>query len=146
MAPEGQGGHVGALQLSITGAETWAAELEAAHDTYSALLVGALACMLAEALAELAHERVREFWPGEGAIRPACGYPSQPDHAEKETVFRLLNATELTGATLTESYMMNPTASVCALLFNHPQAHYFAVGPLGDDQRADYEGRSGHRL
>ncbi len=146
VAPEGQGGYVGALQLSITGAETWAAELEAAHDTYSALLVGALACMLAEALAELAHERVREFWPGETSIRPACGYPSQPDHAEKETVFRLLNATELTGATLTESYMMNPTASVCALLFNHPQAHYFAVGPLGDDQRADYEARSGHRL
>ena len=100
--------------------------------------------MLAEALAECAQDCIRQVWPEEGSsiIRPACGYPSQPDHAEKGTVFALLNATERTGATLTESFMMRPVSSVCALLFNHPQARYFAVGAIGADQRADYEART----
>jgi 5-methyltetrahydrofolate--homocysteine methyltransferase len=104
--------------------------------------------MLAEALAECSQDCIESLWPAAGSslIRPACGYPSQPDHREKETVFALLNATELTGATLTETAMMQPVASVCALLFNHPVAGYFAVGPVGDDQRADYEQRSGHAL
>lgn len=148
VAPEPFEGYVGALQLSITGADAWAAELNAAHDTYNALLIAAIANMLAEALAEFANECVNEIWPAKGSvsIRPACGYPSQPDHAEKRIVFDLLNATERTGATLTESFMMQPTSSVCALLFNHPQARYFAVGPIGEDQRRDYETRSGHRL
>ena len=61
-------------------------------------------------------------------------------------MFALLDATAHTGATLTDTAMMNPAASVCALLFNHPQAKYFAVGAIGDDQRADYEQRSGHSL
>lgn len=143
--PLPQGGYVGALQLSITGSEQWEAEFQAANDTYNALLCGALSHMLAEALAECAQEAIRQVWPDEGSvlIRPACGYPSQPDHAEKRAVFDLLNATERTGATLTESFMMRPTASVCALLFNHPQARYFAVGPIGDDQKADYASRTG---
>ena len=104
--------------------------------------------MLAESLAECAQTRINEVWPAEDscAIRPACGYPSQPDHREKETVFSLLNATEHTGATLTETAMMNPVASVCALLFTHPTAKYFAVGPIADDPRLDYEQRSSHKL
>ncbi len=149
VAPEPHPGYVGALQLSVTGADAWAAEFNAANDTYDALLVAALASMLAEALAECANARVNEVWPvrdGSVSIRPACGYPSQPDHAEKKTVFDLLNATERTGASLTESFMMQPLASVCALLFNHPKARYFTVGPLGDDQRADYEARCGRPL
>ncbi len=140
-------GYAGALQASVTGAEAWAAEFKAAGDDYKALLVNALACMLAEALAEAAHARVDELWPGEGTlIRPACGYPSQPDHEEKRTVFALLKAGEYTGATLTDTAMMQPLASVCALLLKHPQARYFAVGVIGDDQRADYEARTGRRL
>ncbi len=142
-----EGGYVGALQVSITGADEWAAESKAAGDDYKALLVNALACTLAEALAEAAHARGEELWPGGGTlIRPACGYPSQPDHEEKRSVFALLDATAHTGATLTDSAMMQPLASVCALLFKHPQARYFAVGPIGEDQRADYEQRTGRRL
>ena len=148
VAPQGLGGYVGALQLSITGGDAWAAEFNAVSDTYHALLSAGLCSMLAEALAECSQDCINEIWPaaGSNAIRPACGYPSQPDHREKETVFALLNAMDHTGATLTDTAMMNPAASVCALLFNHPQAKYFAVGPLGDDQRADYEQRSGHSL
>ena len=104
--------------------------------------------MLAEALAECTQARVNEVWPlgGCASIRPACGYPSQPDHAEKRTVFSLLDAPARTGASLTDSFMMVPAASVCALIFHHPAARYFAVGPIGEDQRADYETRSGHQL
>lgn len=149
VAPAGQGGYVGALQLSVTGGEAWAAEFNAQHDTYHALLVSALCSMLAEALAECSQDCVLTLWPesaGSRMIRPACGYPSQPDHREKETVFRLLDAAAHTGASLTETYMMQPVASVCALIFNHPDARYFAVGPIGDDQRADYERRAGYPL
>jgi len=144
-----QDGFVGAMQLSITGADVWAAQFNAEHDTYNAILCEALANMLAEALAECTHACVLQVWPEQGgsaSIRPACGYPSQPDHAEKRTVFSLLNATENTGCSLTDTCMMSPSASVCALFFNHPAARYFAVGAIGDDQRADYEARSGHHL
>ena len=131
------------LQLSVTGGDEWAEEFNASHDTYNALLVPALCSMLAESLAEVVNARVNTIWPTEhsSSIRPACGYPSQPDHAEKRTVFALLNATQWTGGTLTEKDMMQPLASVCALLFNHPKAKYFAVGPIGEDQREDYARR-----
>ncbi len=145
VAPEPHAGYVGAMQCSVTGAEEWAAEFETAGDSYSALLCRASACMLAEALAERTQRLVEQAWPGT-VIRPACGYPSQPDHEEKRVLFELLSATEHTGATLTDTAMMQPLASVCALVFNHPQARYFAVGPIGDDQRADYEARCGRRL
>lgn len=146
VAPQGQGGYVGALQLSVTGGEEWTAEFDAAHDTYNSLLCAALCNMMAEALAECTHEVINQIWPpadgdARTSVRPACGYPSQPDHSEKETIFSLLDATARTGATLTDTYMMQPASSVCALVFNHPQARYFAVGPIGDDQRADYVGR-----
>lgn len=143
VAPEPYEGYVGALQLSVTGGDEWAEEFNASHDTYNALLVPALCSMLAESLAEVVNARVNTIWPTEhsSSIRPACGYPSQPDHAEKRTVFALLNATHWTGGTLTEKDMMQPLASVCALLFNHPKAKYFAVGPIGEDQREDYARR-----
>ncbi len=146
VAPEPHAGYVGAMQLSVAGAAEWAAELEAAGDSYNALLCTALSCTLAEALAECTQGIISQIWPEGKLIRPACGYPSQPDHEEKRAVFELLNATAHTGATLTETCMMQPLASICALVFNHPQARYFSVGPIGDDQRADYEARAGHPL
>ncbi len=141
-----QGGYVGAMQVAITGAAEWEAELNAANDPYNALLVAAVANMMAEAMAECTQDVVETVWPIEGSqmVRPACGYPSQPDHSEKLTVFSLLEATKHTGTTLTETYMMQPASAVCALIFNHPQARYFAVGPIGDDQRADYAARKGN--
>lgn len=137
-------GYVGAMQTSILGAEQWGAQFDAQQDSYSSLLVRALANVLAEALAERTHGIADALWATDGvqSIRPACGYPSQPDHAEKRAVFALLDAVSRTGATLTESCMMRPQASVCALIFHHPEARYFAVGPVGDDQRTDYEKRS----
>ena len=145
VAPSGQGGYAGALQLSVTGGSEWAAEFEKQHDSYNALLCAALCNMLAEALAEASNAVINEIWPVQDSVsvRPACGYPSQPDHAEKQTVFSLLNATQHTGASLTDTFMMNPPASVCALVFNHPQAKYFAVGPIAQDQRRDYRSRTG---
>ena len=139
-----QGGYVGAMQVAIAGAEEWAAELNAANDPYNALLVAAVANMLAEALAECTQGVLEQLWPVEGSkmVRPACGYPSQPDHAEKRTVFALLDATAHTGTTLTETCMMQPQSAVCALVFNHPHASYFAVGAIGDEQRADYAART----
>ena len=128
----------------------WSAEFEKEHDTYNALLCRALANTLAEALAELTHRRADGVWPTDAgrirSIRPACGYPTQPDHAEKRTIFELLDAPSRTGAGLTENCMMQPVASVCALIFHHPRARYFAVGTIGEDQREDYEKRAGRPL
>jgi len=122
----------------------------------------ALADRLAEAFAEHLHERVRrEFWgyekgPGKSVealikedyqgIRPAPGYPAQPDHTEKATIFRLLNAGENSGMGLTESLAMTPPASVSGLYFSHPNAHYFGVGHIGRDQLEDYARRKGWDL
>ena len=74
-------------------------------------------------------------------IRPGPGYPSQPDHTEKQTLFRLLNANEVTGVTLTESFAMLPAASVSGLYFNHPNARYFSLGKITHEQVADYAER-----
>ena len=131
-------------------------------DDYSAIIVAALADRLAEAFAEAMHHKVRtELWgyaPAEGlsiadqigekyqGIRPAPGYPAQPDHTEKATLFRLLNAEAETAMALTESFAMTPPASVSGLYFAHPQAHYFGVGKIGRDQAADYARRKGWPL
>ena len=133
-----------------------------AGDDYSAILATALADRLAEAFAEVMHARVRrELWgyaPGETlatedllaeryqGIRPAPGYPAQPDHTEKATLFRLLDAEAATGMSLTESFAMAPPASVSGLYFAHPQAHYFGVGKIDPDQTADYARRKGWDL
>jgi 5-methyltetrahydrofolate--homocysteine methyltransferase len=129
------------------------------HDDYTRIMLKALADRLAEAFAERMHERVRrELWgyaPDERltneeliaekyrGIRPAPGYPAQPDHTEKGTLFKLLNATEVTGIQLTESYAMWPGAAVCGLYFSHPESHYFGVGKVERDQVEDYARRKG---
>jgi 5-methyltetrahydrofolate--homocysteine methyltransferase len=118
-----------------------------------------LADRLAEALAERMHQRVRkEFWayaPDETlgpreiiaeqyrGIRPAPGYPAQPDHTEKATLFDLLGGEGATGIKLTESFAMWPGASVCGVYFSHPESYYFGVGKIERDQVEDYAKRKG---
>jgi 5-methyltetrahydrofolate--homocysteine methyltransferase len=125
-------------------------------------MAAALADRLAEAFAEALHRRVRtELWgyaPDEPfdidaliaeqyrGIRPAAGYPAQPDHTEKGTLFRLLDAEAATGLHLTESFAMYPTAAVSGLYFSHPESHYFGVGRIEKDQVADYARRKGWDL
>lgn len=127
------------------------------HDDYNKIMIKALADRLAEALAELMHEKVRrELWgyaKGEQlenenlireeyrGIRPAPGYPANPDHTEKPTLFRLLNAETNTGIRLTENYAMYPASSVSGLYFSHPASQYFTIGNIGKDQVADYAER-----
>jgi 5-methyltetrahydrofolate--homocysteine methyltransferase len=136
-----------------------AARFRAAGDDYSAILATALADRLAEAFAEALHKRVRtELWgyaldestttedliaEKYQGIRPAPGYPAQPDHTEKATLFRLLNAEANAGMALTESYAMTPPASVSGLYFGHPGSHYFGVGKIDRDQVEDYAARKG---
>jgi len=140
------------------GEDEVAERFKRANDDYSAIMVKALADRLAEAFAERLHQRVRkEFW-GYAAdetfsndqliaekyrgIRPAPGYPAQPDHTEKSTLFRLLRS-ERVGVKLTESYAMWPGAAVCGLYFSHPQSAYFGVGKIERDQVEDYARRKG---
>ncbi|HVM98950.1 MAG TPA: methionine synthase [Caulobacteraceae bacterium] len=139
-----------------------AARFKAAGDDYSAILATALADRLAEAFAEALHRRVRtELWgfvPDEPfdlefmlaekfrGVRPAPGYPCQPDHTEKRVLFELLDATRNAGIELTESFAMTPPASVSGLYFAHPQAHYFGVGKIERDQAQDYARRKGWTL
>ncbi|PVE56778.1 methionine synthase [Rhizobium rhizogenes] len=136
-----------------------AERFERANDDYSSILVKALADRFAEAFAERMHERVRkEFWgyaPDErfssedlvgeayAGIRPAPGYPAQPDHTEKDTLFRLLDATNQTGVVLTESYAMWPGSSVSGLYIGHPESYYFGVAKVERDQVEDYARRKG---
>jgi len=148
--------HLGAFVVSIHGADEWAEELRAAHELDSAIMVQAIADRLAEACAELLHHRARVAWgyerPNEfnhnelihekyQGIRPAPGYPAQPDHTEKRTLFNLLDATATTGVELTESCAMHPGAAVCGLLFSHPESKYFALSELQKDQIEDYAQR-----
>ncbi|WP_414656486.1 methionine synthase [Deinococcus sp. VB343] len=156
-----KGDHIGAFAVGIFGAEELAREFEAQHDDYNAILVKAVADRLAEAFAEKLHRDVRvEHWgyaQGEAldntdlikeryqGIRPAPGYPAQPDHTEKRTIFGLLGAEEI-GLSLTESCAMYPAAAVSGLYFAHPEARYFAVGRIGRDQVEDYAGRKGWTL
>ena len=151
--------HLGAFVVTVHGAEALAEEARAAHDDYRAILAQALGDRLAEAAAEWLHARVRrELWgyaPDErlsaddlireryAGIRPAPGYPAQPDHTEKTTLFGLLDAEARTGVGLTESLAMTPPSSVCGLYFAHPEAAYFNVGVLGRDQVEDYARRKG---
>jgi 5-methyltetrahydrofolate--homocysteine methyltransferase len=159
----GPGDYIGGFAVTAgLGEHEVAARFKAAGDDYSAILATALADRLAEAFAEALHHRVRtELWgyaPGEGfdldavigekyrGIRPAPGYPAQPDHTEKAALFQLLDATAATGIELTESYAMSPPASVSGLYLAHPEAHYFGVGKIERDQVEDYARRKGWRL
>ncbi len=128
-------------------------------DDYNKIMLKILADRLAEAFAELIHEKVRkEWWAYESdsesekdklflneysGIRPAPGYPSCPDHTEKETIFRLLDASYNSGIALTETFMMTPAASVCGYIFANKDAKYFNLGKIGRDQLADYAARKG---
>ena len=159
VAPQGAGrDYVGGFVVGIHGADEWAAELEKAHDPYNSIMAKALADRLAEAFAELMHHRARvewgyertnEFGPNElikelyRGIRPAPGYPAQPDHTEKPLLFDLLQASEATGVELTESCAMHPGAAVCGLYFSHPESHYFAISEIQKYQVEDYARRKG---
>ncbi|QDZ10209.1 methionine synthase [Devosia ginsengisoli] len=158
VAPDGVPDYVGGFVVTAGIEEVAIAErFERANDDYSSILVKALADRFAEALAEALHERVRkDFW-GYGAdesftpdeliaetyrgIRPAPGYPAQPDHTEKTTLFRLLDAEESVGVVLTESYAMWPGSSVSGFYFSHPESYYFGVAKVERDQVADYARR-----
>jgi 5-methyltetrahydrofolate--homocysteine methyltransferase len=161
-APEGAD-YVGGFAVTAGHGElAKAKEFVDKGDDYSSIIVKALADRFAEAFAEYLHERVRrELWgyaADEGltnddliaekyqGIRPAPGYPSQPDHTEKATLFNLLDATARAGIELTSSYAMNPPASVSGLYFSHPDAVYFAVGRIEKDQVEDYARRKGWDL
>src|SRR5262245_2161180 len=152
--------YVGAFMVTAgIGEDEIAERFKRANDDYSAIMVKALADRLAEAFAERLHQRVRtEFWayaPDERlsnveliaekyrGIRPAPGYPAQPDHTEKGELFRLLDGERRIGVKLTESFAMWPGASVCGLYFSHPESHYFGVGKIERDQVEDYARRKG---
>jgi len=159
VAPEGTPDWIGAFVVTAGSDAEIVARFEAAHDDYSSILFKALADRFAEAFAERLHERVRrEFWgyaaeegftPDElvsepyHGIRPAPGYPAQPDHTEKATLFRLLDATAATGVELTESFAMWPGASVSGLYLAHPESYYFGVAQVERDQVEDYAARKG---
>jgi 5-methyltetrahydrofolate--homocysteine methyltransferase len=164
VAPAGEApDYVGGFAVTAgIGEEKYSEAFKKAGDDYSSIMVKALCDRLAEAFAEQLHARVRrEFWayaPDEQigiedviaekyrGIRPAPGYPAQPDHTEKLTLFNLLEAEARTGMQLTESLAMTPGSSVSGLYFAHPQAEYFGVGRIDRDQVADYAARKGWTL
>ena len=129
-------------------------QFEAENDVYNSIMAKALADRLAEAFAEKLHELTRkQYWGYAGnedfsiaelikekycGIRPAPGYPACPDHSEKETLFRLLDAEQYTGIQLTSSFAMDPPASVCGWYFSHPKSKYFSIGKISKDQLIDY--------
>ncbi|MGA8923317.1 MAG: vitamin B12 dependent-methionine synthase activation domain-containing protein, partial [Candidatus Dormiibacterota bacterium] len=150
-----QGDHLGAFALTAgLGVDELAAQFQAEHDDYRAIMVKALADRLAEAFAEYLHEVARREWYETGptlsgedllgekyrGIRPAFGYPACPDHSEKHRLFDLLDARSI-GMDLTESGAMTPTAAVAGLYFAHPRSKYFMVGKIGRDQVEDYARR-----
>ena len=151
--------YIGAFAVTAGhGCQELAEKFDRDNDQYNSIMTKALADRLAEAFAECLHKRARTEW-GYGkneklstedliaekyrGIRPAPGYPSQPDHSEKPLVFDLLKGQEATGITLTESFAMYPAASVCGLYFAHTEAYYFAVNSIGRDQVESYAARKG---
>jgi len=162
VAPKSSGikDYVGAFAVTTgIGLDKLVAEYEADLDDYKSIMAKAVADRLAEAFAELMHEKVRkELWgfakdenltPEQinlgqyRSIRPAPGYPACPDHTEKATLFKILDATKNTGITLTETFAMYPTAAVSGFYFAHPQSKYFAIGKIAQDQIIDYAKRKG---
>ena len=154
---------IGAFAVTAgLGIEEHVARFEADHDDYNAILLKALADRLAETLAERMHQRVRtEFWgyavdesldvdaiidEQYRGIRPAPGYPACPEHSEKATLFRMLDAGRNAGMTLTESFAMTPAAAVSGWYFSHPKSQYFVVGRVSKEQAEDYARRKGVTL
>ncbi|MBN9600474.1 MAG: methionine synthase [Afipia sp.] len=162
IAPQSSGvpDYIGAFVVTAgIGEDAITMRFKKSNDDYSSILVKALADRLAESFAERMHQRVRkEFW-GYAAdealsnddlilekyqgIRPAPGYPAQPDHSEKITIFKLLDAERNAGVTLTESLAMWPGSSVSGVYYSHPQSEYFGVGKVERDQVEDYAERKG---
>jgi 5-methyltetrahydrofolate--homocysteine methyltransferase len=152
----------GFITTAGIGAEEVAKAYQDAGDDYNSIMVKALADRLAEACAEWLHQQVRKNWWGYDpeerlsneelikeqykGIRPAPGYPACPDHTEKATLFKLLDADGISQVTLTEHYAMFPTAAVSGWYFAHPQAQYFAVGKIDKDQAESYSKRKGQEL
>ena len=161
-ATSGRQDYLGGFAVTAgIGADELAAQFKKDLDDESAIMVQAVADRLAEAFAELMHEKARQAWgfgKNEGlskeelikeayrGIRPAAGYPACPDHTEKETLFRLLDAENNAGVSLTESFAMTPAASVSGLYFGHPEARYFAVDRVTKDQVEGYAKRKGMPL
>ena len=154
--------YIGAFAVTAGhGCQELADHFEKQQDPYNSIMVKALADRLAEAFAEYLHQRARAEW-GYGkseklspeeliqekyrGIRPAPGYPAQPDHTEKPIIFDLLKVGEATGITLTESFAMYPAASVSGLYFAHSESRYFAVSSIGKDQVESYAGRKGMKV
>ncbi|MGH7794511.1 MAG: methionine synthase [Candidatus Binatia bacterium] len=154
--------YIGAFAVTAGhGCQELAERFEKEQDPYNSIMVKALADRLAEAFAEYLHKRARAEW-GYGkneklspedlitekyrGIRPAPGYPAQPDHTEKPIIFDLLDVNQAAGITLTESFAMYPAASVCGLYFAHSEARYFAISAVGKDQVESYAARKGMRV
>ena len=158
IAPKGKQDYIGAFALTTgIGIDEHVKKFEADHDDYSAIMLKALADRLAEAFAELMHKKVRtEIWAYNknetlknedlikeeyDGIRPAPGYPAQPDHTEKLTIWKLLEVEKNTEIFLTESLAMVPTAAVSGLYMAHPQSHYFGLGKINNEQVQNYAER-----
>jgi 5-methyltetrahydrofolate--homocysteine methyltransferase len=153
---------MGMFAVSCFGCEDQCKRYEADYDDYSKIMVQALADRLVEAFAEAVHRDIRiKHWgysPNEEmteadllkikyqGIRPAPGYPSQPDHTEKETMWDLMQVEKNTGIALSDSLAMMPASSVSALVFAHKDSEYFAVGQIAKDQVQDYATRKGRDL
>jgi len=163
VAPYGSPDYIGMFAVTAGhGVDDLAESFEAEHDDFSSIMVKALADRLVEAFAEFLHQQLRTKYWGYAAdemlsteeliveryagIRPAPGYPAQPDHTEKETIWRLLDAEANTGIQLTENLAMLPASSICGIVFSHPDAAYFNVGQLARDQILDYARRKGQPL
>ncbi|HRG01210.1 MAG TPA: methionine synthase [Bacteroidia bacterium] len=163
VAPKGKQDYIGSFALTTgIGIDEHVARFEKDHDDYSSIMLKALADRLAEAFAELMHKKVRtEIWgyaknenlknedlikEEYAGIRPAPGYPAQPDHTEKNTIWKLLDVEKNTGIILTESLAMVPTAAVSGLYFAHPQSHYFGIGKLNKEQIEDYAKRKNMKV
>ncbi|MFL7838023.1 MAG: vitamin B12 dependent-methionine synthase activation domain-containing protein, partial [Candidatus Promineifilaceae bacterium] len=159
-ADSGKEDYIGLFAVTAgLGLDAIVAGYEDDHDDYHAIMAKALADRLAEALAEYTHKRMREeFWayaqPADldnqalireeyRGIRPAPGYPACPDHTEKEKLFRVLDAQEAAGISLTENFAMLPAASVSGYYFSHPQSTYFGIGRIDRDQLEEYAQRKG---
>ncbi|GAB2878199.1 methionine synthase [Uliginosibacterium flavum] len=159
-ADSGVPDYIGAFAVSAgRNLEKRVAEYEAVHDDYHAIMLKAIADRFVEAAAEWLHQRVRtDYWgyaAGEAldrdaliaeqyvGVRPAPGYPACPDHTAKGEIFKLLNPEEAIGMTLTETYAMSPAAAVSGFYLAHPDAQYFAVSKIGEDQMKDWAARAG---
>ncbi len=157
IAPKGYTDHIGFFAVSCFGCDALVKKYESENDDYSKIMAQALADRFVEAFAEYLHREIRlDLWGYAkdecldeadllkikyDGIRPAPGYPSQPDHTEKSTMWELVKVADNAGIELSESLSMMPAASVSALVFAHPESEYFAVGQIGKDQVVSYAER-----